>query len=1031
MAEHNTDLNYGSFRNHQELMRAIGSRIQGKEPTIFFGTLDEWNALPDSEKAKYSTVKTPDEAGAKIVNVIEENNPNAASSGAVFNALTSKVDKVTGKELSSNDYTNEEKAKLADLENYDDTEIKSEIADLDEAKVDKVTGKGLSTNDYTTVEKTKLANIENGAQTNVIESIEVNGSAQPINNKTVAITVMTNAVDDLINYYKKSETYTQEEVNNLIGLIPKFSIKVVESLPVTDISYTTVYLLKTSETETDNLYTEYIYVKVSEQTSQWEKLGTQTLDLTNYVTTTDLNNALANYTTTTALNSLLSGKVDKDGNKVLSTNDFDNEAKNIVDNSLVVVSSSSSPVSTLDDRVKSLTIYGKSEVIDGEIKSAGEGWSTVDLGTLTWIYSIQYAVFSAQITDMTQGSYTIPANIQCARYQTKSHQILDIETIGIAVANNANIVYIKDPAYTDATAFKNSLNGVLLCYQLDDPIQGNAIAIKTDNSTGIDGTMATFTTGTPLYGISDTVRNAMNWDGSTGEVTNKCNKVRLADLMWTAYSTIYYAPISDKINNQNNTGICNSYNIINSNPTSAGEAIIFLTDNNSLALSKDTSTPYVYIRADNYSTLSDFVASLGDAELVYELATPTTTPLTQTENESLAGLKTYAPQTAVTINDNPDYSIEAYANTANGKSVQSLESKVKTGYEPKVISLTQAEYDALEAYEEDVFYNITDADPTGITIDSGYSATSENPVQNKVITASINSILSEAEIQAQINDRIYQGTDLTVKFATEISASPYSGDPWAWIKSRITAGDFTGIHICDYISITTTNNVTLNAQIAGINTYKKYGDSAVGSHIDFICKELWPTLHSVNPVNFNNGTAAENQPWLASDLYLYLNSLAGTAPSAAEIGGGEGTAVDYTEDGVYYYLPTQLKNVIIEKKFLLPGRYSASGLLSDDNSWAWKNIGKLWLPDECEVYGMPVWGGKGGYSLGGSALQYPLFAGNMNRLKFRNGSRDYWWLLSPYSGNSARWCFVDSGGNCDYYAASSSDIAAPVCFRVG
>ena len=38
-----------------------------------------------------------------------------------------KVDKVEGKDLSTNDYTNEEKTKLASLENYDDTEIRGLI----------------------------------------------------------------------------------------------------------------------------------------------------------------------------------------------------------------------------------------------------------------------------------------------------------------------------------------------------------------------------------------------------------------------------------------------------------------------------------------------------------------------------------------------------------------------------------------------------------------------------------------------------------------------------------------------------------------------------------------------------------------------------------------------------------------------------------------------------------------------------------------------------------------------------------------
>lgn len=70
-----------------------------------------------------------------------------------------KVDKVAGKQLSTEDYTSAEKTKLAGLSNYDDTEVKADIAALDANKVDKVAGKQLSTEDYTTAEKTKLAGI--------------------------------------------------------------------------------------------------------------------------------------------------------------------------------------------------------------------------------------------------------------------------------------------------------------------------------------------------------------------------------------------------------------------------------------------------------------------------------------------------------------------------------------------------------------------------------------------------------------------------------------------------------------------------------------------------------------------------------------------------------------------------------------------------------------------------------------------------------------------------------------------------------
>lgn len=370
-----------------------------------------------------------------------------------------------------------------------------------------------------------------------------------------------------------------------------------------------------------------------------------------------------------------------------------------------------------------------------------------------------------------------------------------------------------------------------------------------------------------------------------------------------------------------------------------------------------------------------------------------------------------------------------------------------------------------------------------------------NPETGYVLDNSLTVAGAAADAKA-VGDEIagtepwYEGIDLTQKFSAEIAASPYNGDPWAWIKARITAGNFAGIHVNDYIPFTTTNNVTLNACVGGINIYKNYGDTAVGNHIDFICRELWPTRKPVNPVNYNNGlipvetltgdgttttfvltkemdgiasvtqggegltgysydastftlTFAEapaagsiivtgtgtEYPWLASDLYHWLNSLAGQVPNGTGLNPAV-KHVDYTQGGVYYYLPANLKNVIVEKRAYLPKRYSASGLLSDDNAGGWENIGKLWLPSECEVYGAPCWGGKGGYATMGNNIQYPIFAHNMNRVKKRSGSRDTWWVLSFYSGNTTYWCIVANYGYASSLLVSNPYIAAPVCFRI-
>lgn len=53
----------------------------------------------------------------------------AMSQDATTKALAAKVDKEEGKGLSTNDYTDQEKEKLAGLSNYDDTEIRKELSD--------------------------------------------------------------------------------------------------------------------------------------------------------------------------------------------------------------------------------------------------------------------------------------------------------------------------------------------------------------------------------------------------------------------------------------------------------------------------------------------------------------------------------------------------------------------------------------------------------------------------------------------------------------------------------------------------------------------------------------------------------------------------------------------------------------------------------------------------------------------------------------------------------------------------------------
>lgn len=112
---------------------------------------------------------------------------------------------------------------------------------------------------------------------------------------------ITRAVNDLVNYYTKSETYSQTEVNNLIGALHQFHFEIYATLPATG-DGSVLYLIGPTGTGSDK-YEEYVWAN-----NTWTKIGDTTIDLSGYVTTEALNTALADYTTTEALAELLANK---------------------------------------------------------------------------------------------------------------------------------------------------------------------------------------------------------------------------------------------------------------------------------------------------------------------------------------------------------------------------------------------------------------------------------------------------------------------------------------------------------------------------------------------------------------------------------------------------------------------------------------------------------------------------------------------------------------------------------------------------
>lgn len=141
-----------------------------------------------------------------------------------------------------------------------------------------------------------------------------------------------------------------------------------------------------------------------------------------------------------------------------------------------------SNVYQIPEAIKALPGYGWSagtarNYVDYENKKYVQCVNSVDLGTKNWLMykDSDYTPFFYLngISDIRGGT----PNFLCSKYQYAKIGVTDNVT-GLYVLEST-IVRVRDTAYTDATTFKQAMQGVMLYYELETPI-------VTDISTLID-----------------------------------------------------------------------------------------------------------------------------------------------------------------------------------------------------------------------------------------------------------------------------------------------------------------------------------------------------------------------------------------------------------------------------------------------------------------------------------------------------------------------------------------------------------------
>lgn len=177
-------------------------------------------------------------------------------------------------------------------------------------------------------------------------------------------------------------------------------------------------------------------------------------------------------------------------------------------------------------------------------------------------------------------------------------------------------------------------------------------------------TAATITTGLPLRSVSDTIFDTADND----KVVKKCAEVDLGTIPFT-YNDTYQFFNSDTIDSLKFDGslLCENYTFVGRASIQQMETV----ENMSIAIYDN----YIRIKNTAYTDAATFITAMSGVKLIYELATPTETPLSTAEKSALASLRTYNPNTNIDATDSPSMTADYLLNTDNGKAVARVDEK--------------------------------------------------------------------------------------------------------------------------------------------------------------------------------------------------------------------------------------------------------------------------------------------------------------------------------------------------------------------
>lgn len=332
------------------------------------------------------------------------------------------------------------------------------VNDSVENKVDKVTGKGLSTNDFTTTYKNQLDGMN-----------DFDGSYDSLTGKPTVDSTVTETSDNAV---KSSGIY--DYVNSSISTNTAYFRGTFNSVTelnayAGDKTLNDYAFVRTTDSAGNTLYNrykwnntswvfEYALNNSSFTANQWSTINSG-LTSADKIT---VDSTLSSTSTNPVQNKVIKGELDKK----LNTSDMKN-TYGVEETTVPTLKDLSNPVANSLD-CWGINVNGLKNSFTADRKYH-RVIASVDMGTLDWKYDSTNTQSFYRGNDFDVKSNTL--NMKSTNGYVATNKGSASAWVDGNIFANQSYVYIKDSTYNgDVSAFKNAMQGVILYYELATPV---------------------------------------------------------------------------------------------------------------------------------------------------------------------------------------------------------------------------------------------------------------------------------------------------------------------------------------------------------------------------------------------------------------------------------------------------------------------------------------------------------------------------------------------------------------------------------